>query len=109
MPGRMATQNHDMSIVQNLLFDSDESDVGIRKRRSGSFMDNLQLPVHRWFRYSAGFSAEWVGDLLREHSARGSVRVLDPFAGSGTVVLAAEQAGSHGIGIESHPFVARIA
>ena len=23
--------------------------------RSGAFVDNMKLPVHRWFRYSAGF------------------------------------------------------
>lgn len=27
---------------------------------TSNFLDNLRLPVHRWFRYSAGFSAEWV-------------------------------------------------
>lgn len=77
--------------------------------RSGSFVDNMQLPIHRWFRYSAGFSAEWVRELI--HSARqaGKVRVLDPFAGSGTVILEAEREGVEGLGLESHPFVARIA
>jgi hypothetical protein len=34
---------------------------------------------------------------------------LDPFVGSGTTVLAAEQAGVKGIGFEYHPFVVRIA
>lgn len=29
------------------------------KARSGTFTDNMKLPIHRWFRYSAGFSAEW--------------------------------------------------
>jgi hypothetical protein len=35
--------------------------------------------------------------------------VLDPFAGSGTVLLAAERSGVDSIGIEAHPFVARVA
>ena len=34
--------------------------------RSGAFVDNLSLPVHRWYRYSAGFSADWVRRLVRE-------------------------------------------
>jgi hypothetical protein len=35
--------------------------------------------------------------------------VLDPFAGSGTVLVEAENAGLASIGLESHPFVARVA
>jgi len=35
--------------------------------------------------------------------------VLDPFAGSGTTLLAAEMAGANSIGVEAHPFLARIA
>ncbi|MCI0460622.1 MAG: site-specific DNA-methyltransferase, partial [Gemmataceae bacterium] len=95
---------------QQALFDPGEGDeADPRSRRSGSFVDNLQLPVHRWFRYSAGFSAEWVGQLIREVAAGRPIRVFDPFVGSGTVVLEAERAGAEGIGVEAHPFVARVA
>lgn len=71
-----------------------------------TFIDNMKLPVHRWFRYSAGYSAGWVEQVLAEHA---SGRVLDPFAGSGTTVLAAQSAGLVSIGLEPHPFVARVA
>lgn len=77
--------------------------------RSGSFVFNMQLPIHRWFRYSAGFSAEWVRALIRSEIQAGRLRVFDPFAGSGTVVLEAERMGVEGLGMESHPFVARVA
>ena len=77
-----------------------------RSARSGTFTDNMKLPVHRWYRYSAGFSAEWAEQLVRELSPS---LVLDPFAGSGTTLLAAEAAGVLAYGYESHPFVARIA
>ena len=77
-----------------------------RSARSGTFTDNMKLPVHRWFRYSAGFSAEWAEKLIQE---RAPSCVLDPFAGSGTTLLAAEAAGVLAFGYESHPFVARIA
>jgi hypothetical protein len=33
---------------------------------TSNFLNNMRLPVHRWFRYSAGFSAEWVKLLLAE-------------------------------------------
>ncbi|MBN1942780.1 MAG: DNA modification methylase [Phycisphaerae bacterium] len=68
----------------------------------------MRLPVHRWFRFSAGFSAQWVSAVIREN-ARLSPRVLDPFAGSGTTLIAAEQSGTPSVGIEAHPFIARIA
>ena len=32
----------------------------INTSTSTTFVDNMKLPIHRWFRYSAGFSAEWV-------------------------------------------------
>jgi hypothetical protein len=98
-------------MTQRLLFDDLETDegVGMREQRSGSFVDNMQLPVHRWFRYSAGFSACWAGDVIREAAGGRPLHVLDPFVGSGTVILEAERAGVEGIGVEAHPFVARIA
>lgn len=81
-----------------------------RKKRSGTFVDNMKLPVHRWFRYSAGFSAEWVENLIIEHQLdNAEATILDPFAGSGTTQLAADWVGATSIGIEAHPFVARIA
>jgi DNA modification methylase len=74
--------------------------------RSGTFTDNMKLPIHRWFRYSAGFSAAWVEDVLQAGNAR---IVLDPFVGSGTVCVAADKLGIVSYGIESHPFVFRLA
>ena len=63
--------------------------------RSGTFTDNMKLPVHRWFRYSAGFSAEWVQNVIREHSPS---CVLDPFSGSGTTLLASKQCNTNAYG-----------
>jgi hypothetical protein len=99
------------STKQQSLFDlpmpaSVEKKAAVRSARSGTFTDNMKLPVHRWFRYSAGFSAEWVEQLIQQLSP---AAVLDPFAGSGTTLLAAEAAGVMAYGYESHPFVARIA
>ena len=76
---------------------------------STTFTDNLALPVHRWFRYSAGFSAEWVRGVLQQERAAGRHRALDPFVGSGTVALESELVGMPSIGLEAHPFIARVA
>ena len=75
---------------------------------SGSFVDNVSLPVHRWFRYSAGFSGAWAEDLIAHEAAAGPIQVFDPFVGSGTTLIAAEQCGVESQGIDPHPFVARI-
>jgi len=76
--------------------------------RSGTFIDNMALPVHRWFKYSAGFSAEWVAQLLDKWQFDAQQVILDPFAGSGTVPLACDNRGQRSIGIEAHPIVTRI-
>lgn len=80
----------------------------IKAARSGTFTDNMRLPIHRWFRYSAGFSAEWAEAVITDHGGKGCT-VLDPFAGSGTTLIAAEKCGAAAYGFESHPFVHRIA
>lgn len=83
--------------------------VSPKVRRTGAFTDNMSLPIHRWFRYSAGFSAEWVQSLIRQHDLGEDDIVFDPFAGSGTTLLAAQTMGVRSAGAESHPFVRRIA
>jgi hypothetical protein len=92
---------------QLVLFEADES--AAMRKISSTFVDNMRLPTHRWFRYSAGFSAQWAQSVIDEHHAKGATRVLDPFAGSATTLLAAEDVGVESYGIESHPFVSRVA
>jgi len=78
--------------------------------RSGAFGDNMSLPIHRWYRYSAGFSADWVRWLVHERCKDlGTFSVLDPFSGVGTTLLACEAEGIQSWGFETHPFVHRIA
>ncbi len=77
-----------------------------RAGNTTTFVDNMRLPVHRWFRYSAGFSAEWAESVIREYGAQ---HVLDPFGGSGTTVVAAESTGATGVAVDVHPFVTRVA
>ncbi|MBI5437487.1 MAG: DNA modification methylase [Nitrosomonadales bacterium] len=77
-----------------------------RFKRSGTFVDNMALPVHRWFRYSAGFSAEWAKSLITQHSP---AVVLDPFVGSGTVSVVSDELGIPSYGVEAHPFVRELA
>ncbi len=91
-----------------LFRESEKTETYLKAQRSGTFVDNMKLPIHRWFRYSAGFSAEWVVRILNNWGASRSQEVLDPFAGSGTVQIASDQLGLKSIGVEAHPMVSRI-
>jgi len=77
--------------------------------RTSTFVDNMRLPIHRWFRYSAGFSAEWVKKVVRDFKRNNSITLFDPFVGSGTTILAGEECGIESFGIEAHPFIVRVA
>lgn len=72
--------------------------------RSGTFGDNMRLPVHRWFRYSAGYSANWVETLIKDKKQFVSnLAVLDPFAGIGTTLVASNVQKIRSFGFEAHP------
>jgi hypothetical protein len=98
-----------MRQIQGTLFPDVAAPPAIADASSSTFVDNLSLPVHRWFRYSAGFSARWVEDVIDQHRTRGPLRVFDPFAGSATTLLASESRCVDSCGVESHPFVCRVA
>ena len=76
---------------------------------STTFLDNMKLPLHRWYRYTAGFSGGWVGNLIEKEKRAGRTRVLDPFVGSGTVSIESMLHGVDSYGVEAHPYVYRIA
>jgi DNA modification methylase len=73
-----------------------------------TFSDNMDVPIHRWFRFPAGFSAELAELFLKLFSSKNSV-VLDPFTGCGTTNVVAKALGLPSIGIERHPLLAWIA
>ncbi|MCB9764750.1 MAG: DNA modification methylase [Alphaproteobacteria bacterium] len=79
-----------------------------RRDDSTTFTPNQRLAVHRWFRYSAGFSGAWAADVVAEALPRGGV-VFDPFAGVATTLIAAQSQGCDAVGVEAHPLVTRIA
>lgn len=86
-------------------------DTRLQKDTSSTFVGNMSLPIHRWFRYSAGFSAEWAEETVNAYRSRtnSEIHVLDPFAGSGTTLLACDKLGVASYGYESHPFIYQIA
>lgn len=95
--------------IQGLLFPDSGTESRVSDKASSTFVTNIRRPVHRWFRYSAGFAADWVEQEIRKAQADGAVQVFDPFAGSATTLIAAEMMRVPSWGIDSHPFVCRIA
>lgn len=69
----------------------------------------MKLPVHRWYRYTAGFSAAWVSKVINDEKKNGRNHIIDPFVGSGTVAIECQKNNVEGYGLESNPYVYRIA
>lgn len=71
-------------------------------RQVVSFQANKDQPVYRWFKYKEGFSSTLVKYFIGEY-AKNAGRILDPFAGAGTTLFAAQQLGWQSYGIELLP------
>jgi DNA modification methylase len=75
-------------------------------RQSVTFVPNKDQPVHRWYRYTQGFSANLVEKLIDELGLGHEDVVLDPFAGCGTTPLVCRQRGISSLGVEISPLMA---
>jgi len=85
---------------QPSLFSISELESKEEAASSSTFTSNMSLPIHRWFRYSAGFSARWVQSVIENFQSNGPVHVFDPFAGSATTLLAEQMSGVESWGTE---------
>jgi DNA methylase len=65
-----------------------------------TFRANETLPVHRWWPYVQGYSAEFVRGVLAAEGVGPGAVVLDPFCGSGTTLVEARRAGAGAVGVE---------
>ena len=58
-----------------------------------------RFPVQRWIKYREGFSMELVKKFIKDDRGR----IIDPFCGSGTSLLAAKSLGKDSIGFDVNP------
>jgi hypothetical protein len=92
-------------------------DVAMRDEWSALavFGKNEQTPVHNWFRFKEGFSADLLGTILTEFEDKfgaSEIRMLDPFCGVGTALLSSQLHHGkviHATGIERNPFIRFVA
>lgn len=71
----------------------------------GTFASNRSRPIHRWYPFIEGYSAELVERAIQSATTQGGL-VLDPFGGSGTTALAAALAGRDSYFCEVNPYLA---
>lgn len=69
-----------------------------------NFSDDLSRPFQRWCRYKEGYSIELVETLIKKYNKNKKGVILDPFLGSGTTLIGANNLGLSGIGFEVNPF-----
>lgn len=75
----------------------------IRQRSDLTFKHNAGYGRHGWLRLTPAYSVRLVADLLA--SSRGTVRVLDPFSGTGTTGLVCAERGLQCDLLDINPFL----
>jgi len=94
--------------VYNFFVDHQLEELVVKKDY-GTFKDCFRAPVHRWFKYPAGYSYRFIEEKVKEYSLGHGDVVLDPFVGSGTTCIEAMKMGIPSVGVEMHPLVAWVA
>lgn len=81
--------------------------VMVSKAQIGTFAPNKVEPIHRWYSYLEGYSAAFIQHELSQLS--GDIKsVYDPFAGSGTTIVAAQCLAINGFYSETNPFMQKV-
>ena len=88
---------------------SNEIIMIIFNKELGSARDNLKAPVHNWFKFTAGFSYQFVDEIIeKEKLEKGISKVYEPFAGCGTTLVQSQKSGISALGNEGQEFMYNI-
>ena len=64
---------------------------------------NRKMPVYRWYNYNHSFSRDLVIRIIEKFNLASNDKILDPFCGTGTTLLACKEMGISSIGIDILP------
>lgn len=70
-----------------------------------TFVKNKDVSIHRWFKFTQGYSGELVRILIDELGIASSDTVLDPFVGCGTTMVECQKLGISSIGLDVSPLM----
>lgn len=96
-----------MAIAEAELKNKRDIKLNLIKPMDGTFKNNFDIPIHRWYPYIEGFSINFVRSILNNYSQ--NIIVYDPFNGSGTTTLTASTMGIKSYASEVNPFMRFIA
>src|SRR5262249_20726448 len=85
------------------------TDAAAHRLRSNAAINKLHpadRPVHGWYRFVLSFPPHLVREYLRRFDIGDGDRVLDPFCGTGTVLVECKKRGIASVGIEANPLPA---
>ena len=98
-----------MNSKQMNLFESSRFEGNGSAFHDPAFTENRNIPIHRWVPWIAGYSAQFIDDVILAFGpslglgARPPL-VLDPFAGVGTTLVQAMMRGYRTVGFEINPY-----
>ena len=75
----------------------------MKQRAELTHKHNRNSGRHGWLRLTPAYSVKLVSDVLAHFDK--SAAVLDPFAGTGTTILAAAEQGHAALGVDINPFL----
>lgn len=96
-----------MAIAEAELKNKQNLKLSLIKPMDGTFKNNFDIPIHRWYPYIEGFSINFVKSILNNYNS--NIIVYDPFNGSGTTSLTASSMGIKSYASEVNPFMRFIA
>ncbi len=73
----------------------------------GTFNFNINNPVHKWYKFTAGFSYKFVEEIIENQTDKNhnNLTVFEPFAGCGTTLVSCQTLGINSFGNESQRFL----